>query len=236
MNNKYKLTQEENIFLAKKLLVASIYSGARIEGVNVTFPETQAILDGVNVSHLKLEDINVIQNLRDAWRYTLTSIEEPFSLDVICKINENVSRNESLDWGHLRTGRVGIGGTDYVPAIPDKEQVKKDICQILDSDKSATEKALDYYLYGCYGQLFWDGNKRTSFIAANKIMINAGAGLLRIDDSQFVAFNSHLQKFYDTGDGTEFKQYLYDNCVIGLDRMCDNQQVINTKSPFTTTR
>ncbi len=33
--DKYHLTKEENIFLAKKLLVASIYSGARIEGVNV---------------------------------------------------------------------------------------------------------------------------------------------------------------------------------------------------------
>lgn len=218
MDNKYILSQEENIFLAKKLLVTSIYSGARIEGVNVTFPETQAILDGVNVGRLKLEDINVIQNLRDAWRYTLACIEEPFSLDVICKINENVSRNESLDWGHLRTGRVGIGGTDYVPAIPDRAQVEKDINQILASDKSATEKALDYYLYGCRSQLFWDGNKRTSFIAANKILINAGAGLLKIVDSQFVDFNSHLQNFYDTGDGSAFKQYLYDNCIVGLDK------------------
>lgn len=222
MENKYKLTQEENIFLAKKLLVASIYSGARIEGVNVTFPETQAILDGVNVGRLKLEEINVIQNLRDAWRYILSSIGEPFSLDIICKINENVSRNESLDWGHLRTGRVGIGGTDYVPAVPQKENVIKDIDEILNSDKSATEKALDYYLYGCYSQLFWDGNKRTSFIAANKIMINAGVGLLKIDDSQFVAFNSHLQKFYDSGDGTVFKQYLYENCIVGLDISSDN--------------
>lgn len=218
MDNKYKLTLEENIFLAKKLLVASIYSGAKIEGVNVTFPETQAILNGINVSRLKLEDINVIQNLRDAWRYVLSCVEDPFSLDTICKINEHVSRNESLDWGHLRTGRVGIGGTDYVPSIPDKEQVEKDIKGILDSDKSATEKALDYYLYGCYSQLFWDGNKRTSFIAANKIMIAAGVGLLKIDDSQFVEFNCQLQKFYDTADGTDFKRYLYDNCITGLDK------------------
>ena len=218
MDNKYKLTREENMFLAKKLLVASIYSGAKIEGVNVTFPETQAILNGINVSRLKLEDINVIQNLRDAWRYVLSCVEEPFSLDTICKINEHVSRNESLDWGHLRTGRVGIGGTDYVPSIPDKEQVEKDINCILDSDKSATEKALDYYLYGCYSQLFWDGNKRTSFIAANKIMIAAGVGLLKIDDSQFVEFNYRLQKFYDTADGTDFKRYLYDNCITGLDK------------------
>ncbi len=218
MDNKYNLTREENIFLAKKMLVASIYSGAKIEGVNVTFPETQAILNGINVSRLKLEDINVIQNLRDAWRYVLSCVEDPFSLDTICKINEHVSRNESLDWGHLRTGRVGIGGTDYVPSIPDKEQVEKDINCILDSDKSATEKALDYYLYGCYSQLFWDGNKRTSFIAANKIMIAAGVGLLKIDDSQFVEFNYRLQKFYDTADGTDFKRYLYDNCITGLDK------------------
>ena len=39
MDNKFNLTVEENVFLAKKLLVGSIYSSAKIEGVNTTFPE-----------------------------------------------------------------------------------------------------------------------------------------------------------------------------------------------------
>lgn len=226
MKDKYKLTKEENLFLAKKLLVASIYSGARIEGVNVTFPETQAILEGANVARLKLDDINVIQNLRDAWKYTIAYADEPFSLDFICKINEYVSRNESLDWGRLRTGRVGIGGTDFVPPIPEQETVVKDIERIMQSDESATEKALDIYLYGCRSQLFWDGNKRSSFISANKVLIDNGAGLLRIDDNQIADFNAHLQKFYDTADGTEFKAFLYENCIVGLDRSCARQTIV----------
>lgn len=33
--DKYKLSKEKNIFLAKKMLVSSIYSSAKIEGLNV---------------------------------------------------------------------------------------------------------------------------------------------------------------------------------------------------------
>lgn len=34
--DKYNLTLDENIFLSKKMLVSSIYSSAKIEGLNVT--------------------------------------------------------------------------------------------------------------------------------------------------------------------------------------------------------
>lgn len=44
MKDKYNLTLEENVFLAKRVIVDNIYSNARIEGCNVTFPQTQTIL------------------------------------------------------------------------------------------------------------------------------------------------------------------------------------------------
>lgn len=47
MQDKYNLTLEENIFLAKKMLVSNVYSNARIEGCNATFPETETILNYV---------------------------------------------------------------------------------------------------------------------------------------------------------------------------------------------
>ncbi len=40
------MTQEENIFFAKRNLVDTIWKSANLEGVNVTFPETQMIIDG----------------------------------------------------------------------------------------------------------------------------------------------------------------------------------------------
>ena len=102
MENKYSLTLEQNIFLAKRNLVDNVYANARMEGVNVTFPQTKTILEGVNVPNLKLDENQCILNLRDAWNYVINNIKAEFSLNFICKINELVARNESISWGNLR--------------------------------------------------------------------------------------------------------------------------------------
>ena len=44
MYNKYNLTKEQNIFLAKRNIVDNIYANARMEGLNITFP--QALFNG----------------------------------------------------------------------------------------------------------------------------------------------------------------------------------------------
>lgn len=102
MKNKYQLTLEQNIFLAKRNLVDNIYANARMEGVNITFPETKTILEGVNVPNLKIDEIQCILNLKDAWKYTIDNVQKKFDLDFICKVNELVARNESISWGTLR--------------------------------------------------------------------------------------------------------------------------------------
>ena len=45
MKDKFTMTREQNIFLAKRNIVDYIYKSANLEGINVTFPETQAIFD-----------------------------------------------------------------------------------------------------------------------------------------------------------------------------------------------
>ena len=74
MQDKYNLTLEQNIFLAKRNLVDNIYANAKMEGLNVTFPQTKTILEGVNVPSLKIDEIQCILNLRDAWKYIILSI------------------------------------------------------------------------------------------------------------------------------------------------------------------
>lgn len=41
-------------------------------------------------------------------------------------------------------------------------------------------------LYGMRNQLFWDGNKRTSMIIANKIMIMNGKGIILVKDDDLL--------------------------------------------------
>ena len=215
MKDKYNLTLEQNIFLAKRNLVDNIYANARMEGLNITFPETKTILEGVNVPNLKIDEIQCILNLRDAWKYLINNIHADFNLDFISKINELVARNESIAWGVLRQGGVQITGTDYIPEIPDEEDVKKQINNILQIE-NATERAIEYMLYGMRSQLFWDGNKRTSTICANKIMIENGCGIIKVPDNKLKDFTVLLSEFYSTNSKEKIKQFLFDNCIDGI--------------------
>ena len=215
MQDKYNLTLEQNIFLAKRNLVDNIYANAKMEGLNITFPETKTILEGINVPNLKIDEIQCILNLRDAWKYLINNIHVDFNLDFICKINELVARNESIAWGVLRQGGVQITGTDYIPEIPDEEDVKKQINNILQIE-NATERAIEYMLYGMRSQLFWDGNKRTSTICANKIMIENGCGIIKVPDNKLKDFTVLLSEFYSTNSKEKIKQFLFDNCIDGI--------------------
>ena len=215
MENKYNLTLEQNIFLAKRNIIDNIYAGARMEGLNVTFLQVKKILEGINVPNLKIDEIQCILNLRDAWKYVINNIKEEFNINFICKINELVARNESIEWGVLRSGNVQITGTEYIPDVPEEEVIKKQIAEIL-KIKNTTERAIEYMLYGMRSQLFWDGNKRTSMICANKIMIENGNGIIKVSDNKLEEFNTLLSEFYTSNDKVKIKQFIFDNCIDGI--------------------
>lgn len=71
-------------------------------------------------------------------------------------------------------------------------------------------------LYGMRSQLFWDGNKRTSTICANKIMIENGNGIIKVPDDKLQEFTVLLSEFYTTNKNYEIKQFIYNNCIDGI--------------------
>lgn len=214
--DKYHLTPEQSIFLAKKLLDSIIYCGMRMENRAVTFPQTKTILNGVNVPGVQLDDIQAILNMRDAWRYLFSTIDEPVTLEYMCKLNEFIARNEALVWGKLRTGSVGISGTDYIPPVPRYEDAQATLDEIMGKDSTPTQKALEAFVWGARGQLFWDGNKRTSLTLANKIMVSAGVGVLTISDKHMERFNVLLLDYYNTGEADALKDFMYENAIQGM--------------------
>ncbi len=125
--DKYNLTPEQNLFLAKKKWDENVYCGMRMENRAVTFAQVITILNGVNVPNVQLDDIQAILNMRDVWKFLFASVDEPVTLDYLCKLNEYIARNEALEWGKLHTGTVGISGTDYIPAIPSPDAVSAEL-------------------------------------------------------------------------------------------------------------
>ena len=215
--DKYHLTKEQSIFLAKKKWDENVYCGMKMENRAVTLDQTQSILNGINIPNVQLDDIQAILNMRDAWKFLLNTVSETITFEYWCKLNEYIARNEALEWGKLRTGNVGISGTDYVPPIPEKEKVIAALEDIVsDKDMTATDKALEVFVWGTRGQFFWDGNKRTSLMLANKILISAGAGIMTITDKYMEQFNVSLLEYYNTGKPSELKKFLYDNAMHGI--------------------
>lgn len=215
--DKYKLTPEQSRFLAKKKWDENVYCGMKMENRAVTFPQTQTILNGINVPGVQLDDIQAILNMRDAWRFLMNTIDEPLTVEYIFKLNGFIARNEALEWGKLRTGSVGISGTDYLPPVPKYEVVAAELSAILSADVTATEKALNAFAWGARAQLFWDGNKRTSLTVANKILLSEGAGVLTISDKHMEQFNVCLLNYYNTGEPEELKRFMYDHAIVGID-------------------
>ena len=214
--DKFHMTPEQSLFLAKKKWDENVYCGMRMENRAVTFPQTKTILQGVNVPSVQLDDIQAILNMRDAWRFLLGSMDKPLTFEYWCKLNEYIARNEALDWGRLRTGSVSISGTDYMPPVPNEAQVRAELNAILTADASATAKALEIFAWGARGQFFWDGNKRTSMTLANKILIASGTGILTITDRHMEQFNTLLVEYYNTGDSEALKDFLYENTIQGI--------------------
>lgn len=217
MHNKYCLTQGENLFLAKKRWAESIYCGMRMENRNVTFPQTQTILDGINVAGVALDDIQAILNMRDAWKYLLAHIGDTLDIDYLCALQERVAYREALSWGELRGGSVGISGVKYIPPVPDATVVGQELSQLAAAQLSTTEIALNTFAWIARSQLFWDGNKRTALLAANKILIEGGAGILLVPDEAMVAFSTLLSDYYETGYATQLRLFLYESCIFGID-------------------
>lgn len=67
----------EAIFLAKKLLVDSIWKSARLKGFNTTFPKTEEILDNIQVDTSR-DKVLFIANMKRAWEFTLDNINNEY--------------------------------------------------------------------------------------------------------------------------------------------------------------
>lgn len=72
-------------------------------------------------------------------------------------------------------------------------------------------------LYLMRSQIFWDGNKRTSMIVANKILINNGCGIITIKEDYINEFNKLFTEYYNSGNIDKIEKFIYDNRIFGME-------------------
>ena len=220
MKNKFNLTREQNVFVAKRNIVDYIWKSANLEGIGVTYLETQAIYDGGVVNGLTVDKIIAINNLKYAWQFILENDEINYDFKALCHIHKLTCDKLVLDQnlGKLRTTPVNIGGTSWKPQFPIESQIKEELGSLLNEpNKTKTEIAIEVMLWIMRRQMFIDGNKRVGMLFANKIMIDNGCGIITISQDNQPTFFEKLIKFYETGDNSDLKQWIYETSIDGID-------------------
>lgn len=214
----YNMTVEENIFCAKRILIDSIYQQANLEGIGVTFAETQDIINNVNVDSISPKDISKVCCLRDGWKYLLDNIETDINLIFLEDIHNLIARFdvEYRYLGKIRTDEVMISGTSWRPSVPTEEDIDK-LCDVLKSiDKyNITDSAVNVGLYIMRMQPFKDGNKRVGSYAINKILIQNGKGIFNVPVEFDGKFKQLLVDYYASGDNSSIKNFIAENCITG---------------------
>ena len=216
MKDKYNLNQEQNIFLAKRNVIDTIWKSANLEGIAVTFPETQKIYEGGNIEHLRVDEIVTINNLKHAWQFILNSINEDISFNYISSVHSLVGSNLVDSPGKLRSFEVKMSGTNWIPEMPSKEKLKK-MLESAKSIKCETERCITIMCRLMKMQLFNDGNKRTAMLIANHELIKQGRGIISVSEENKVEFGTKLIAYYENEDKLkELINFIYDKCLDGM--------------------
>ena len=219
MKNKFNLTREQNVFVAKRNIVDYIWKSANLEGIGVTYPETQVIYDNGIVNGLTVDNIIAINNLKYAWEFILENDNIDYDFNSLCQIHKLTCDKLVLDGnlGKLRNTPVNIGGTSWGPMFPIESQIREELEELLNQPlKTKTEIAIEVMLWIMRRQMFIDGNKRVAMLFANKIMIDNGCGIITISQENQPMFFEKLINFYESGDNTDLKEWIYETSIDGI--------------------
>ena len=218
--DKYHLSRKESVYLLKKNIVELVYNAGKFEGLNTTLLQTEEIIKYNRANNVAVDDVLTVVNLKRGFELLLNDVQEPL-LETSKRINRIVAAEDALFPGEIRTGGVEVSTIQgrYVPPMLTEDEVKNQYDEIMNQEISETEKALRLFLFISKNQIFWDGNKRTALLTANKIMFSKGLGLLSIPENSYKKFNDLLFKYFDDSLYTEESMILsliYENCIFGI--------------------
>lgn len=203
-----------NMAFARANMKMNIYDQAVLEGVATSFPQTEEIIENGKVSGMTATDVQKILNLKHAWEFILdrevvASRSDYYMLSHIARL---VNEGFFAEGGRIRGVPVTIGGSSYVPPLPNEIDVKDKIREIVEENDDAINIAIKLCLYCMRTQIFLDGNKRASVIFANHYLISHGGGILVIPEKEVPEFKRLLVKYYESEELPIIAAFMKERC------------------------
>ena len=196
------------------------WKSSEIEGNTYSLLETVNLLkDKIEAKGKKHEEAVMLLNHKEA----LTAIvEQPeyfrtLSLPRMEDVHALLIEGLGVD-RNLRHIRVGISGTNYRP-LEVEAQIREavdDMCRLVNGKTDPYEKALLTLLLISYIQPFVDGNKRTSRLMANAVLIAHGCCPLSFRTVAADDYRAALLLFYEQNNISAFKKMFLEQVAFAV--------------------
>jgi Fic family protein len=218
-------TVKRVVFRLHRMLPEFVWDASVLEGNPITYPEVQTLMDGITVGGRKVSDQAQILNLIKATQGLLSMVkrgEFEMSKAVFQQLHRLVAFEEALEWGVFRgegehtdyTPHVGLGAQGQYrplatePGAPALHRVFDAGVQSLAEACPPFERGLAFFLFGALQQFFFDGNKRTSRLMMNGILMSHGIDAISVPAARAEEFNERMVEFYLSKDATDMMAFL----------------------------
>ncbi len=200
------------LMLAKRQLGVLVCDAVNLEGIPMTLPEVQTLLEGITVGGHKLSDQQIAVNQGQAWRQLFDWLAQGnFSLSAAsaCALHAVAGKEEALTWGQFRSGGVLIAGTDFIPPpvaeLPSRyAAMLADLAHLPD----IYDQAIHIFLTMARCQFFYDVNKRMGRFMMNGHLLQHGYPVINLPAKRQLEFNTRMLDFYASGDERAMNAFL----------------------------
>ena len=193
----------------ERLAIDLSWKSSQIEGNTYSLLETERLLKEKETAAGKTkEEAIMLLNHKEALDFIIDNPDYlyPLSVSKIEDIHSILTKELSVEQ-NLRKRRIGISGTNYRPLDIEFQisEALRSSCDVINSKKSVFEKALLALVLISYIQPFMDGNKRTSRIVSNAILMNEKHCPLSFRTVDSIDYKKAMLLFYEQNNISNFK-------------------------------
>jgi len=215
LNKKYRdnLEKISKDILKKeyeRLTIELSWKSSKIEGNTYSLLETeQLIKENIEAKNHTKDEKAMILNHKSALDYIIKNKSEFKTISVAKIENVHSLLVKGLDISrNIRKSLVKITGTKYTP-LDNEYQIKEaltKICKVVNKEKNQITKAVVLMLFIAYIQPFVDGNKRTSRLMGNAVLLANNYCPLSYRSIDDIEYKKAVLIFYEQNNISYFKK------------------------------
>ncbi len=212
--NVAQLTEADYKREFERLTIDLSWKSSQIEGNTYSLLETERLLREKETAAGKTrEEATMLLNHKVALDFILANPDylSPLSVSKIEDIHGLLIRDLDVE-RNLRKKRIGITGTNFRPLDNEFQlaEVLQDTCDIINGKNDVFEKALLALVLISYIQPFMDGNKRTSRIVSNALLMSQKHCPLSFRTVDSMEYKKAMLLFYEQNNLSNFKKIFID--------------------------